>query len=142
AQTTIGSLPIVYFGDEEQKARYLPGLASGELVSAYCLTEPGTGSDAMAIKTRATLGPDGKHYLIRGGKQWISNAGFADVLIVFTKIDDAKFTAFIVEAKWPGVSLGAEEKKMGIKGSSTRSVYFDNVRVPAANVLGETGKGH
>jgi alkylation response protein AidB-like acyl-CoA dehydrogenase len=142
AQTTIGSLPIVYFGNAEQKAKYLPGLATGELISAYCLTEPGAGSDAMAIKTRATLDADGQHYLVNGGKQWISNAGFADVLIVFAKIDDSKFTAFIVESTWPGVSLGAEEKKMGIKGSSTRSVYFDNVRVPVANVLGEIGKGH
>ncbi|MDB5075282.1 MAG: acyl-CoA dehydrogenase [Chloroflexi bacterium] len=142
AQTTIGSLPIVYFGNEAQKAKYLPGLATGELVSAYCLTEPGTGSDAMNIKTRAALDAGGTHYLINGGKQWISNAGFADVLIVFAKIDDSKFTAFIVESSWPGVSLGAEEKKMGIKGSSTRSVYFDNVRVPVVNVLGEIGKGH
>jgi alkylation response protein AidB-like acyl-CoA dehydrogenase len=142
AQTTIGSLPIVYFGNDAQKSKYLPGLATGELVSAYCLTEPGTGSDAMNIKTRATLGPDGTHYLISGGKQWISNAGFADVLIVFAKIDDSKFTAFIVESAWPGVSLGAEEKKMGIKGSSTRSVYFDGVHVPVENVLGEIGKGH
>ena len=142
AQTTIGSLPIVYFGNDAQKAKYLPGLATGELVSAYCLTEPGTGSDAMNIKTRAALEPDGAHYLINGGKQWISNAGFADVLIVFAKIDDSKFTAFIVESSWPGVSLGAEEKKMGIKGSSTRSVYFDGVRVPVENVLGEIGKGH
>ncbi|HEY8285891.1 MAG TPA: acyl-CoA dehydrogenase family protein, partial [Chloroflexota bacterium] len=142
AQTTIGSLPIVYFGNDAQKAKYLPGLASGETVSAYCLTEPGTGSDAMAIKTRAALDAGGTHYVINGGKQWISNAGFADLLIVFAKIDDSKFTAFIVEANLPGVSLGAEEKKMGIKGSSTRSVYFDNVRVPVENVLGEIGKGH
>ncbi len=142
AQTTIGSLPIVYFGNADQKAKYLPGLASGDLVSAYCLTEPGAGSDARGIKTRAALDEAGTHYLINGGKQWISNAGFADVLIVFAKIDDTKFTAFIVEAKWPGISLGAEEKKMGIKGSSTRSVYFDNVRVPVENVLGEIGQGH
>ncbi len=142
AQTTIGALPIVFFGSAEQKAKYLPRLATGELVSAYCLTEPSTGSDAMAIKTRATLDADGQHYLINGGKQWISNAAFADVLIVFAKIDDSKFTAFIVESSLPGVSLGAEEKKMGIKGSSTRSVYFDNVPVPAENVLGEIGKGH
>jgi len=142
AQTTIGSLPIVYFGNDAQKAKYLPGLASGATVSAYCLTEPGTGSDAMAIKTRAALDAAGTHYVINGGKQWISNAGFADLLIVFAKIDDTKFTAFIVEANWSGISLGAEEKKMGIKGSSTRSVYFDNVRVPVENVLGEIGKGH
>ena len=142
AQTTIGSLPIVYFGNAEQKAKYLPGLASGDLVSAYCLTEPGAGSDARAIKTRAALNEARTHYLVNGGKQWISNAGFADVLIVFAKIDDTKFTAFIVEAKWPGISLGAEEKKMGIKGSSTRSVYFDNVQVPVENVLGAIGQGH
>ena len=142
AQTTIGSLPIVYFGTDEQKAKYLPGLATGALISAYCLTEPGAGSDAMAIKTRASLDPDGEHYVLTGGKQWITNAGFADILIVFAKIDDSKFTAFIVESAWPGVSLGQEEKKMGIKGSSTRSVYFDGVRVPKANVLGEIGRGH
>jgi alkylation response protein AidB-like acyl-CoA dehydrogenase len=142
AQTTIGSLPIVYFGTEDQKARYLPGLATGALVSAYCLTEPGAGSDAMAIKTRASLDASGEHYVLSGGKQWISNAGFADILIVFAKIDDSKFTAFIVESTWTGVSLGQEEKKMGIKGSSTRSVYFDEVRVPVANVLGEIGRGH
>ena len=110
AQTTIGSLPIVYFGTEEQKARYLPGLATGALVSAYCLTEPGAGSDAMAIKTRASLDAGGEHYVLNGGKQWITNAGFADMLIVFAKIDDSKFTAFIVESAWPG-SVWARRKR-------------------------------
>ncbi len=142
AQTTIGLLPIVYYGNAEQKEKYLPRLATGELISAYCLTEPGNGSDAMGIKTRATLSEDGKNYILNGGKQWISNGGFADVYIVFAKVDDTKHTAFIVERDWPGVSTGAEERKMGIKGSSTVSVYFDNVKVPVENVLGEVGKGH
>jgi alkylation response protein AidB-like acyl-CoA dehydrogenase len=142
AQTTIGLLPIVYYGNPEQKEKYLPRLATGELISAYCLTEPGNGSDAMGIKTRATLSEDGKHYILNGGKQWISNGGFANVYIVFAKVDGTKHTAFIVERDWPGVSTGAEEKKMGIKGSSTVSVYFDNVKVPVENVLGEVGKGH
>ncbi|HEV2237924.1 MAG TPA: acyl-CoA dehydrogenase family protein, partial [Ktedonobacterales bacterium] len=142
AHTTIGSLPIVFYGTDDQKRRYLPRLATGELIGAYALTEPGAGSDAMNIRTRAELAPDGKHYVINGSKQWISNAGFADVMIVFAKVDDTKHTAFIVESAWPGVSTGAEEKKMGIKGSSTRSVYFDNVQVPVENVLGEVGKGY
>jgi alkylation response protein AidB-like acyl-CoA dehydrogenase len=135
-------LPIVFYGTDDQKRRYLPRLATGELIGAYALTEPNAGSDAMNIRTRAELAPDGKHYVINGSKQWISNAGFADVMIVFAKVDDTKHTAFIVEAAWPGVSTGAEEKKMGIKGSSTRSVYFDNVQVPVENVLGEIGKGY
>jgi acyl-CoA synthetase (AMP-forming)/AMP-acid ligase II/alkylation response protein AidB-like acyl-CoA dehydrogenase len=142
ADTTIGSLPIVFYGTNEQKHAYLPRLASGELIGAYALTEPGVGSDAMAIKTRATLSEDGQHYILNGAKQWISNAGFADVFIVFAKVDDTQHTAFIVEAAWPGISTGAEEKKVGIKGSSTRTVYFDNVKVPVANVLGEVGKGY
>jgi len=142
AHTTIGTLPIVFYGTEEQKRTYLPGLATGELLGAYALTEPGVGSDAMSIRTRAELAPDGKHYILNGSKQWITNAGFADVMIVFAKVDDAKHTAFIVETKWPGISTGAEERKMGIKGSSTRSVYFDNVQVPVENVLGEIGKGY
>ncbi|HEX6819001.1 MAG TPA: acyl-CoA dehydrogenase family protein [Ktedonobacterales bacterium] len=142
AHTMIGTLPIVFYGTEEQKRTYLPGLASGELIGAYALTEPGAGSDAMNIKTRAQLSPDGKHYILNGAKQWITNAGFADVMTVFAKVDDTKHTAFIVETKWPGVSTGAEERKMGIKGSSTRSVYFDNVAVPVENVLGEIGKGY
>jgi alkylation response protein AidB-like acyl-CoA dehydrogenase len=142
AHTTIGTLPIVFYGTEEQKRKYLPGLATGELIGAYALTEPGVGSDAMSIKTRAALAPDGAHYILNGSKQWITNAGFADVMIVFAKVDDTKHTAFIVETAWPGVSTGAEERKMGIKGSSTRSVYFDNVQVPVENVLGEIGKGY
>ncbi len=142
AHTTIGTLPIVFYGTEDQKRRYLPRLATGELIGAYALTEPGVGSDAMSIRTRATLSEDGKHYTLNGAKQWISNAGFADVMIVFAKVDDTKHTAFIVEAAWPGVSTGAEERKMGIKGSSTRTVYLDNVQVPVENVLGEVGKGY
>jgi alkylation response protein AidB-like acyl-CoA dehydrogenase len=142
AHTTIGTLPIVFYGTEEQKRKYLPGLATGELLGAYALTEPGVGSDAMAIRTRAELAPDGEHYILNGSKQWITNAGFADVMVVFAKVDDTKHTAFIVETKWPGISTGAEEHKMGIKGSSTRSVYFDNVKVPVENMLGEIGKGY
>ncbi len=142
AHTTIGTLPIVFYGTEEQKRRYLPRLATGELIGAYALTEPSAGSDAMSIRTRASLSPDGKYYILNGAKQWISNAGFADLMVVFAKVDDTKHTAFIVETSWPGISTGAEEKKMGIKGSSTRSVYFDNVQVPVENVLGEVGKGY
>jgi alkylation response protein AidB-like acyl-CoA dehydrogenase len=142
AHTSIGTLPIVFYGNDEQKRKYLPRLATGEIIGAYALTEPGVGSDAMAIKTRAQLSEDGKHYILNGAKQWISNAGFADVMVVFAKIDDTKHTAFIVETAWPGVSTGAEERKMGIKGSSTRTVYFDNVKVPVENVLGEIGKGY
>ena len=142
AHTTIGTLPIVFYGTEEQKRKYLPRLATGELIGAYALTEPGVGSDAMSIRTRATLSPDGKHYILNGAKQWITNAGFADVMVVFAKIDDTQHTAFIVETAWPGVSTGAEERKVGIKGSSTRTVYFDNVQVPVENVLGTIGKGY
>ena len=142
AHTTIGTLPIVFYGTDDQKRRYLPKLATGELIGAYALTEPGVGSDAMSIRTRATLSEDGKHYILNGAKQWISNAGFTDVMVVFAKVDDTKHTGFIVETAWPGVSTGAEEHKVGIKGSSTRTVYFDNVQVPVENVLGEIGKGY
>jgi alkylation response protein AidB-like acyl-CoA dehydrogenase len=142
AHIGIGMLPILYFGTEEQKEKYLPMLISGELKSAYCLTEPGSGSDALAAKTRADLTEDGRYYLLNGQKMWISNAGFADLFIVFAKIDGDKFTGFLVEANSEGLSLGAEEKKMGIKGSSTRQVFFENVKVPVENVLGEIGKGH
>lgn len=142
AHTTIGTLPIVFYGTDAQKRQYLPRLATGELIGAYALTEPGVGSDAMSIRTRATLSEDGKHYILNGAKQWISNAGFADVMVVFAKVDDTKHTGFIVETAWPGVSTGAEEKKIGIKGSSTRTVYLDNVQVPVENVLGEIGKGY
>ena len=142
AHTGIGMLPIFYFGSEEQKQKYLPGLCSGQLVVSYCLTEPSSGSDALAAKTKAILSEDGKHYLITGQKMWITNAGFADVFIVFAKVDGDKFTAFLVERDREGLSLGAEEDKMGIKGSSTRQVFFENVKVPLENILGEVGKGH
>jgi hypothetical protein len=135
-------LPILYFGDESQKATYLPRLINGELKAAYCLTEPSSGSDALAAKTRADLSEDGNHYVINGQKMWISNAGFADIFIVFAQIDGDKFTGFIVERDSEGLTLGAEEKKLGIKGSSTRQVFFENVKVPKENVLGEIGKGH
>lgn len=142
AHTGIGMLPILYFGTEALKTKYLPKLASGEWKAAYCLTEPGSGSDALAAKTRADLTPDGQHYLINGQKMWISNAGFADMFIVFAQIDGDKFTGFIVERNTPGITFGAEEQKMGIKSSSTRQVFFENVKVPVENVLGEIGKGH
>ncbi|MED1954998.1 acyl-CoA dehydrogenase family protein [Brevibacillus centrosporus] len=142
AHVGIGSLPIVYFGNDDQKRRYLPDLASGARIAAYCLTEPGSGSDALGAKTTATLSADGTHYLLNGEKQWITNAGFADVFIVYAKVDGEKFTAFIVERTFPGVSFGAEEKKMGIKSSSTRTVILQDVAVPVENVLGEVGRGH
>jgi alkylation response protein AidB-like acyl-CoA dehydrogenase len=142
AHTTIGTLPIVFYGTEEQKQRYLPRLASGEWIAAYALTEPGVGSDAMGLSTRAALSEDGKYYIINGTKQWISNAGFADLMIVFARIGDNRPSAFVVEASWPGISTGAEERKMGIKGSSTRQVYFENTRVPVENLLGEIHKGY
>jgi alkylation response protein AidB-like acyl-CoA dehydrogenase len=140
AHTGIGMLPILYFGSEEQKAKYLPPLISGELKAAYCLTEPGSGSDAMGAKTTATL--DGDAYVLNGQKMWISNAGFADVFIVFAQVDGDKFTGFIVPKGLEGLTLGAEEDKLGIKGSSTRQVFFENVRVPQENSLGQIGKGH
>jgi alkylation response protein AidB-like acyl-CoA dehydrogenase len=142
AHSTIGTLPIVYYGTEQQKQRYLPKLASGEWISAYALTEPGVGSDAMNLSTRAELSSDGKYYILNGTKQWISNAGFADIMVAFARIGNERPTAFIVEFAWPGVSTGAEERKMGIKGSSTRQVYFENVQVPVENVLGELHKGY
>ncbi|GLV47089.1 acyl-CoA dehydrogenase [Thermus sp. LT1-2-5] len=142
AHTSIGTLPIVYFGTEEQKQRYLPKLASGEWIAAYCLTEPGAGSDALSSKTRAVLSEDGKYYILNGVKQWISNAGFANLFTVFAKVDGEHFTAFLVERGTPGLSFGPEEKKMGIKASSTRQVILEDVRVPVENVLGEVGKGH
>jgi alkylation response protein AidB-like acyl-CoA dehydrogenase len=142
AHTGIGMLPILYFGSEEQKQKYLPQLITGDLKAAYCLTEPGSGSDALNAKTRADLSADGSYYLINGQKMWISNAGFADIFIVFAKVGGEKFTGFIVDAHTAGISLGAEEDKLGIKGSSTRQVFFENVKVPAENVLGEIGKGH
>ncbi|MCL4426130.1 MAG: acyl-CoA dehydrogenase family protein [Firmicutes bacterium] len=142
AHVGIGTLPIVYFGNKGQKAKYLPALATGEKVSAYALTEPSAGSDALGIRTTATLSPDGKHYVLNGTKQFITNAGFADLFITYAKIDGEKFTCFLVERDTPGVSLGREEEKMGIKGSSTRQVIFDEVKVPVENVLGEIGRGH
>src|SRR5690606_22255946 len=127
---------------EEQKKKYLPRLISAEMIASYCLTEPDSGSDALAAKTTAMISKDGKHYLINGQKMWITNAGFADLFIVFAKVDGAKFTCFLVEADTPGIRLGEEEKKMGIKASSTRQVFFEDVKVPMENVLGEIGKGH
>jgi alkylation response protein AidB-like acyl-CoA dehydrogenase len=142
AHSGIGILPILLFGAEEQKQRYLPRLATAELVGAYCLTEAHAGSDALAARTRADLSPDGTHYVLNGQKMWITNGGAADVFTVFAKVDGGKFTAFLVERSFPGVSSGAEEKKMGIKGSSTTALYLDNVKVPVENVLGEIGRGH
>ncbi|MBX9599557.1 MAG: acyl-CoA dehydrogenase family protein [Bryobacteraceae bacterium] len=142
AHTGIGTLPLLLFGTEEQKQRYLPKLASAEMVAAYCLSEPQAGSDALAARTRADLTPDGKHYILNGQKMWITNGGYADLYTVFAKVGGEKFTAFLVERAYPGVNPGQEEKKMGIKGSSTTAVYLDNVKVPVENVLGEIGKGH
>ncbi|MBM3773764.1 MAG: acyl-CoA dehydrogenase [Acidobacteria bacterium] len=142
AHTGIGTLPILFFGTEDQKQRYLPKLATVELLAAYCLTEPHAGSDALAARTRADLSPDGSHYVLSGQKMWITNGGAADLFIVFAKVAGVELTAFIVERAFPGVSSGAEEKKMGIKGSSTTAIYFDNVRVPKENLLGEIGRGH
>jgi alkylation response protein AidB-like acyl-CoA dehydrogenase len=142
AHTGIGTLPILYYGTEEQKAKYIPKLASGEWKAAYCLTEPGSGSDANSGKTKAVLSEDGKHYIVNGQKMWITNGGFADLMTVFVKIDsDTNLTAFIVEAKSEGISLNPEEKKMGIKGSSTRQVFFNNVKVPVENMLSERENG-
>jgi alkylation response protein AidB-like acyl-CoA dehydrogenase len=142
AHTGIGSLPILFFGTEQQKEKYLPILVSGELLAAYALTEPLAGSDALAARTRADLSPDGKHYVLNGQKMWITNGGAADVFIVFAKVAGEKFTAFIVERAFGGLTSGAEEHKMGIQGSSTTAIYFDNVKVPLENVLGEIGRGH
>ncbi len=141
-QTGIGMLPILYFGTEEQKQKYLTRIISGELKPSYCLTEPTSGSDALSAKSTAVLDADGQHYILNGQKMWITNSGFADILIVFAKINGEQFTAFIVDAHAEGVSLGEEEDKMGIHGSSTRMVFLENVRVPAGDVLGEIGKGH
>jgi alkylation response protein AidB-like acyl-CoA dehydrogenase len=140
AQTGIGTLPIVYFGNEETKKKYLPKIVTGELVPAYALTEAGSGSDALAAKATARLSEDGKHYILNGEKMWISNAGFSDLFIVFAKVDGDKFSGFVVE-NGEGVKTGAEEHKMGIKGSSTRAVILQDVKVPVENLLGEVGKG-
>jgi len=142
AHVGIGSMPIVYYGTEEQKQKYLPKLATGEWTAAYCLTEPNAGSDANSGKTKAVLSDDGKHYILNGQKMWITNGGFADVLTVFAKIDnDRVLSAFIVEGKAPGITLNPEEKKMGIKGSSTRQIFFNDVKVPAENLIGRRGEG-
>ena len=140
AHTGIGTLPIVYFGTEEQKKKYLPGLGDGSIKAAYCLTEPDSGSDALAAKTKAVL--DGDEWVINGQKMWITNAGFADLFTVFAKVDGEHFTGFLVDANTPGITLGDEEVKLGIKGSSTRQVFFEDVRIPKNNLLGEIGKGH
>ncbi|MBC7885580.1 MAG: acyl-CoA dehydrogenase family protein [Saprospiraceae bacterium] len=142
AHTGIGMLPILYYGTEEQKTKYLPKLITGELKSSYCLTEPFSGSDALSAKSTATLNKEGKHYILNGQKMWITNAGFADIFTVFAQVDGDKFTGFILEKGMEGLILGAEEKKLGIKGSSTRQVFMENVRVPIENLLGEIGKGH
>jgi alkylation response protein AidB-like acyl-CoA dehydrogenase len=141
AHTTIGTLPIVYFGNADQKARYLPRLASGKLIGAFALTEPGSGSDALAARTRATLSADGTHYILNGQKMWITNGGFADVFTIFAKVDGEKFTAFIVERDM-GLVSGREEPKLGLDGSSTTALILENVRVPVENVLGTVGQGH
>lgn len=142
AHTGIGTLPILFYGNEAQKAKYIPKLSSGEWKAAYCLTEPGSGSDANSGKTKAVLSPDGKHYVINGQKMWITNGGFADVYVVFAKIDnDENLSAFIVERSFPGITLNPEEHKMGIKGSSTRQVFFNDCMVPVENLLSERQNG-
>jgi alkylation response protein AidB-like acyl-CoA dehydrogenase len=140
--TTIGTLPIVYFGTGAQKRKYLPSLARLDLLAAYALTEPQAGSDAMAIRTRADLSPDGSHYILHGQKMWITNAGEADLFTVFAKVDGERFTAFLVERGFEGFRVGGEERKMGLRGSSTTALYLDGVPVPVDNVLGEVGRGH
>jgi len=141
AHTGIGTLPIVYFGTPEQKAKYLPGLAKGTKIAAYCLTEPGSGSDALSAKSTAVLNTEATHYCLNGTKQFITNAGFADIFLVYAKVD-GKMTNFIVERETPGLSFGPEEHKMGIKGSSTRQVILEDVMVPVENVVGDLGRGH
>src|SRR5688572_13093063 len=142
AHTGIGTLPIVYYGNDEQKKKYLPKLATGEWKAAYCLTEPDSGSDANSGKTKATLTPDGKHYVLNGQKMWITNGGFADVFVVFAKIDnDKNLSAFIVEKAFGGITMNEEEKKMGIKGSSTRQIFFNDCKVPVENLLSERENG-
>src|ERR1700723_1034738 len=140
--TGIGTLPIVYFGTEEQKQKYLPRLAAGEIIGAYALSEASSGSEALNCRTRAELSKDGKHYILNGEKMWITNAGFADLFTVFAKVDGEKFTAFLVEKSFFGFSIGSEEHKMGIRGSSTCPIILNDCKVPAENVLGDIGKGH
>jgi len=142
AHSGIGLLPIVYFGTEEQKKKYLPRLATGEIVGAYALSEATSGSDALNCRARAVLSPDGKHYILNGEKMWITNAGFADLFTVFAKIDGEKFSAFLIERTFPGFSIGGEEHKMGIRGSSTCPIILNDCKVPVDNLLGEIGKGH
>ncbi|MFU0792049.1 acyl-CoA dehydrogenase family protein [Cerasibacillus sp. JNUCC 74] len=142
AHVGIGTLPIVFFGSDKQKKKYLPKLATGELLAAYALTEPGSGSDALGAKATAKLNDAGTHYILNGEKQWITNSAFADVFIVYAKIDGEHFSAFIVEREFPGVSTGPEEKKMGIKSSSTRTLILEDAEVPVENLLGEKGRGH
>ena len=142
AHTGIGTLPLLYYGTEEQKAKYIPKLATGEWKASYCLTEPSAGSDANSGRTSATLSADGSYYELTGQKMWITNAGFAQLHTVFARIeDDENLTAFLVEADWEGVTLNPEEKKMGIKGSSTRQVFYNNVKVPVENMLSDRGNG-
>lgn len=142
AHTGIGMLPILYYGTEAQKQKYLPKLITGALKSSYCLTEPSSGSDALSAKSTAVLNAEGTHYILNGQKMWITNAGFADIFTVFAQVDGDKFTGFILEKGMEGFTLGAEEKKLGIKGSSTRQIFMENVKVPVENLLGEVGKGH
>ncbi|MCB1021333.1 MAG: acyl-CoA dehydrogenase family protein [Acidobacteria bacterium] len=142
AHSGIGTLPLAFFGTDSQKEKYLPTMATGERMAAYCLSEPQAGSDALAARTKATLTEDGKHFILSGQKMWISNGGWADIYTVFAKVDGEKFTAFLVERGFEGVRPGAEERKMGIHGSSTTALYLDDVKVPADNVLGEIGRGH
>ena len=142
AHTGIGTLPLLYYGNDEQHQKYMPQLATGEMLAAYCLTEPGAGSDANAGKTKAVLTEDGKHYIVNGQKMWITNGGFADLLTVFAKIDnDRVLSAFLIEAKTEGITMNPEEHKMGIKGSSTRQIFFNDVKVPVENLLGKRGEG-
>ncbi|GIN97100.1 putative acyl-CoA dehydrogenase [Siminovitchia terrae] len=141
-QTGIGALPIAYFGSRAQKEKYLPDLLSGSKIAAYALTEPSAGTDALGLKTTAVLADDGKHYILNGEKQWITNSAFADVFIVYAKVDSKQITAFIVEKNSEGLSTSPEENKMGLKGSSTRSLILDQVKVPVENVIGEIGRGH
>ncbi|MEB3103849.1 acyl-CoA dehydrogenase family protein [Ferviditalea candida] len=138
----IGSLPIVFFGNDKQKRKYLPGIAAGTQITAYCLTEPSSGTDALSIGTTAKLAEDGQHYVLNGQKQFITNAGFADIFIVYAKIDGKHFSAFIVERDTEGLLLGTEENKMGLRGTSTRSIILEDCRIPTENLLGEAGKGH
>src|SRR3974390_914233 len=142
AHAGIGTLPLVFFGTEEQKKKYLPRLASAEIIGAYALSESTSGSDALNSPVRAAPSPDGKHHILNGEKMWITNAHFADLFTVFAKVDGQKFTAFLIEKDFPGFSVGAEEKKMGIRGSSTPPLILNDCKVPVENVLGEIGKGH